>query len=180
MMTNVFYSLCGIALLYFFNPNTELLDALPEEAPGKIEFIGEAGGKNTFTIKKWAFTKIESVENPENIKVEAILDTRSIECEWKELQDGVLKKKGYFHVKKFPEILVSIDGATANGDGSFETQAKLTIKGVTNLVPLKFTISEQAPYRVQAEGVIYRSKFKFKGNGPKEEVPVKIDANLVM
>lgn len=177
-MANFFYTLCGITLIYFFNPNTELLDALPAEAPGKIEFIGDAGGENIFTVKRWAFTEIESADNPEKIKIKAILDTRSIECAWKDLQEGVLKKKDYFYVKKFPEIIVSIDGATQNEDGSYTTQAELLIKGVSNSVPLQFTISEEAPYRVKAEGVIFRSEFKFKGDGPKEEVPVTIDAIL--
>ncbi len=54
----------------------------------------------------------------------------------------------------------------------------LTLKGISQPVTLTFTISEEAPYEIHAEGVIQRRNFRFTGNGPLDEVPVKVDAVL--
>jgi len=146
--------------------------------PGKIEFIGNAGSDNVFTVEKWAFTKIENPDQPEKIRIEAVLDINSITCSWKELESSVKKKKDYFFTKKFPEAKVSINGATLLENGNYTTDALLELKGIRKIVPLEFSISKAAPYRVQAQGVVFRSAFKFSGDGPKEEVPVMIDVVL--
>ncbi|MCB0596398.1 MAG: YceI family protein [Lewinellaceae bacterium] len=166
-----------IATFFFLPPETALLDELPP-APGTIEFIGDAGSPNIFTFENWGFTKVEKADDPENIKIEAVFDVRSLKCEWKELEQSVLKKKDYFFAKKFPEARLSIDGATATGSGEYTAEALLTLKGISKTIELVFTISEEAPYMVHAEGVVERRLFKFNGDGPKDEVPVRVDAVL--
>ena len=166
-----------VTAFLFLQPDTALLDQLPP-APGTIEFIGDAGTPNVFTFENWGFTKIENAGDPENIRVEAVFDVRSLKCDWKELEESILKKKDYFFVKKFPEARLSINGAVATEEGKYTTEALLTLKGISKKVKLVFTISEEAPYTVHAEGVIQRRIFKFTGDGPEEEVPVKVDAVL--
>ena len=176
-MFKLITTLTFVAAFLFLQPDTALLDELPT-APGTIEFIGDAGTPNVFTFENWGFTKIENAGDPENIRVEAVFDVRSLKCDWKELEESILKKKDYFFVKKFPEARLSINGAVATEEGKYTTEALLTLKGISKKVKLVFTISEEAPYTVHAEGVIQRRIFKFTGDGPEEEVPVKVDAVL--
>ncbi|MCB0564551.1 MAG: YceI family protein [Phaeodactylibacter sp.] len=176
-MFKLITTLTFVAAFLFLQPDTALLDELPT-APGTIEFIGDAGTPNVFTFENWGFTKIENAGDPENIRVEAVFDVRSLKCDWKELEESILKKKDYFFVKKFPEARLSINGAVATEEGKYTTEALLTLKGISKKVKLVFKISEEAPYTVHAEGVIQRRIFKFTGDGPEEEVPVKVDAVL--
>ena len=175
------FKLTTVLFLFFAFILTRPEATLPGELlppPGTIEFIGDAGSPNAFTFERWAFTKIENADDPKNIKVEAVFDVSSLKCDWKELERSVLKKKDYFFVRKFPEARLSIDGAAPMGDGKYKTQALLTLKGVSKEVELMFSLSGEGPYTVHAEGVIQRRMFKFKGDGPKEEVPVRVDAVL--
>ncbi len=149
------------------------------DAPGTLQFIGSAGGDNTFTFQKWQFTHVELPEdNFEKIKATVEINASSFTCDWKDLEVNVKKKKDYFFVKKFPSVNVVIDGAQKQEDGTYTTDASLTLKGVTKVVPLTFTVSETAPYQVTGSAVVMRSEFKFNGDGPKEEVPVKFDFTL--
>ncbi|MGK0363241.1 MAG: polyisoprenoid-binding protein YceI [Saprospiraceae bacterium] len=149
------------------------------DAPGNLQFIGNAGGENLFTFQKWQFTNVELPDdNFEKIKATVEINASSFTCDWKDLETNVKKKKDYFFVKKFPSVNVVIDGAQMQEDSSYTTDASLTLKGVTKIVPLTFTVSETVPYQVKGNGVIMRSEFKFNGDGPNEEVPVKFDFTL--
>lgn len=149
------------------------------ETPGRIEFIGDAGSPNLMYFETWAFTAFEMPDGAvENIQLEAEIDIKSIQGDWKDLVKSIKKKKDYFHASKFPTATVKIDGAVANEDGTYTTEAELTLKGNTKVVPLTFTISEEAPYHVVGDGLIKRKKFGFSGGGPKWEVPVHFDAVL--
>lgn len=166
--------------IFFISPtDTVELDRITAgEAPGTIQFIGDAGGENVFTVEKWAFTTIENLETPTQMHLEAVLDIRSISCSWEELNMNVKEKKDYFFMKKFPEASITINGAKEIEPGKYTTEAMLTLKGITKPVTLNFTMSAAAPYQVKATGIIIRQEFKFKGKGPKNEVPVMIEAIL--
>ena len=149
------------------------------DTPGTIEVIGDAGSPQTFVFNKWQFKKAEIPDGKvEDIHAEIEINTSSLSTGWKELEKNVKKKKDYFYIKKFPTATVVIDKATPLEDGSYQTEAMLTLKKITKPVKLTFTISESAPYIVTGEGVIMRSLFGFTGGGPKEEVPVKFTATL--
>ncbi len=150
-----------------------------QEPPGEITFIGDAGSENVFVFRKWHFTKVKlKNDNFKKIKIELEINTSSLQTEWKDLEKSIRKKKDYFYVKKFPTASVSIDGATLQEDGSFTTDAQLTLKGVKKTVPLHFNVSKEKPYIVKGEGVINRRDFKFNGDGPKDEVPIKFEVVL--
>ena len=150
----------------------------PAETPGTLSFIGNAGSDQEFTVERWKFTRVNHADNPEMIEVEAELDITSINCGWKDLLNGVRDKKDYFYVQKFKTASVKIEGASLNEDGSYSTHAALTLKGKTKKVPMTFTISKEPPYHIEAEGVVLRRKFGFTGGGPKNEVPVRVSADL--
>ncbi|MFK7971707.1 MAG: YceI family protein [Bacteroidia bacterium] len=152
----------------------------PDKAPGKLSFIGNAGSDQVFSVERWKFSKVENANDPENIQIQAELDISSLACSWDDLLQSVKKKKDYFNVSKFKVASVSIEGAKANDDGSYTADAMLSLKGVTKKVPVNFTISDEAPYHIEASAVVKRKKFGFNGGGPKNEVPVTISADLVV
>ncbi|MEM1215927.1 MAG: YceI family protein [Bacteroidota bacterium] len=149
------------------------------ETPGTLTAIGDAGSPNVFTFERWHFAEISMPDNdPTQIKAVVDIDVTSAVCDWKELESSVLAKKDYFFVKKFPKATVTVDGATAQDDGSYLTEAILNLKGVEGPVALTFTISDEAPYEIEGSALLMRRKFKFKGNGPKDEVPIAFSATL--
>lgn len=149
------------------------------EAPGKIEFIGDAGSPNVFVFRKWAIDEVKVPEGDlEKVKISLTIQTSSLETQWKDLEKNVRKKKDYFYVKKFPRASVSIDGAKRMEDGSYSTEAMLTLKGVTRPINISFSVSKTAPYQIKGSGIITRQKFKFTDDGPKDEVPVNFEITL--
>ncbi len=148
-------------------------------SPGLIQAIGEAGSPQVFTFEKWEFTEASMAEGEvENIHLAIEINTSSLTCDWKDLQNNIRKKKDYFYVKKFPTATVVIDGATPLEDGRYQTEAMLTLKKKTKPVTLTFSISEEAPYEVKGEGLIIRQDFGFTGGGPKDEVPISFEVTL--
>lgn len=146
--------------------------------PGTIQFTGDAGSPNVFTVMDWRFTQAEIPEGDiEQIKVALILNTASITTDWKDLEKSVLKKKDYFYVKLFPEATILIDGAEKIDEQTYQTEAMLTLKGISNPVKLTFTLEQN---HVVGKGVITRELFKFNGEGPKSQVPVSFDVYLPM
>lgn len=177
IMKKITYFLPVFCLVFFAFTSIEI--GTTGETPGTIQAIGNAGSDQVFTFQKWQFTKSEMPENNiENISLEIEINTSSLTCDWKDLEQNVKKKKDYFFIKKFPKATVKIEGAEPLGDGKYRTNADLTLKGKTNPVELIFTISEEAPYQVKGEGVILRRKFGFSGNGPADEVPIMFDVVL--
>lgn len=171
--TLLILSVCFFTLSSFVGYETE------GEVPGRIAFIGDAGSPNVFIFKKWEITS-SSVPNDdvEQIQVQVDINTSSIQTDWKDLEKSIRKKTDYFYVKKFPTATVAINGAQRQEDGSYITNAQLTLKGITKEVPLQFTISEEKPYKVQGSGIVERRTFQFTGDGPKDEVPVNFELTL--
>jgi polyisoprenoid-binding protein YceI len=170
---NILY-IALVAGLFFFSSFVGITEY--GETPGYIRAIGEAGSPNVFTFNKWSITKAEMPEDKvENIKVEIEINTSSLSTDWKDLENNVKKKKDYFYIKKFPKATVSIDGAEQIEEGRYQTEAQLTLKGITKSVLLTFTMEGNT---VRGEGVIQRRAFKFTGDGPKDEVPVSFEAVL--
>ena len=149
------------------------------DTPGVLQFVGEAGQATTFTVEQWSFGKVEMKDDKaENIYAEIEMNTASINASWTDLVDNIKKKKDYFYVKNFPTAKVIINGATKLADGNYETEAKLTLRGIEKPVKLMFSLSAEKPYKVKGTGTITRQDFGFTGGGPKNEVPVNFEATL--
>ena len=151
-----------------------------EEVPGTITAIGNAGSDNVFTFEKWKWTEFSIEEDKvENIHLKALIDCRSLTCDWKDLEKSIRKKPDYFNVSDFPTATVEVQGAEpAEEAGLWTTEALVTIKEITKPIALSFKVSDQKPYQVIGDGVIKRKKFDFNGGGPKNEVPVHFEAHL--
>ena len=176
-MKKLLFCLLSLCTLFAF---TSIERGTIGEPPGIIEVIGDAGSPNTFTFRDWSITSLEIPgDKIEDIVLAVEINTASLSCSWKELEKNVKKKKDYFYVKKFPKATVTIDGAEALENGSYRTQAMLTLKNFTKPVELTFTITERKPYKVVGGGVIQRSQFGFTGGGPKEEVPLNFELVLL-
>lgn len=151
------------------------------ETPGTLTAIGDAGSPNVFTFERWHFANFEMPDgDPTQVKATIEIDVTSAICDWKDLQASVLKKKDYFFTRKFPTAQVNIDGASATEDGQYTTEALLTLKGIEKPVTLTFSISDEAPYTIEGEGVIMRRSFNFYGDGPKDEVPIAFTAVVAL
>lgn len=149
------------------------------ETPGTLTAIGDAGSPNVFTFERWHFAEISMPDDdPSMIQAIVDIDLTSVVCDWKDLEASVKKKKDYFHNKKFPKATVTINGATLQEDGSYETSALLALKGVEKVVNLRFTLSKEKPYVIKGAGVMNRRDFRFSGDGPKDEVPIAFEATL--
>ncbi|MEM6726781.1 MAG: YceI family protein [Bacteroidota bacterium] len=167
---------CSIIGLLFFLSSFIGYDNGTFETPGTLTFIGDAGSPNLFTINRW---EIENAKLPggdfTQVKADILIDATSFTGDWKDLEYSIKKKKDYFYIKKFPKATVKINGAEQQDDGSYTTEASVTLKGKTKKVALTFTVSETPPYQVVGGGVIQRRQFNFSGDGQKEEVPVNFD-----
>ena len=179
MKKNSFYLICLISSLFLASSFIGY-DTIGK-TPGTLQFVGNAGGDNLFTFQKWGFTSLEiPADDFTKIKASIEINASSFTCDWKDLEKGIKKKKDYFYIKKFPTVWVNIDGAELQEDGHYTTEAALTLKGVTDKVTLTFSVSDTKPYQVKGGGTIIRQDFKFNGDGPKDEVPVRFDFVLPM
>ncbi|MEO0405160.1 MAG: YceI family protein [Bacteroidota bacterium] len=149
------------------------------EAPGTLTAIGDAGSPNVFTFNRWSVQK-ESFDpnSPADMKLIIEIDMTSATTDWKDLEKSILKKKDYFYIEKFPKAYVTINGASKIEGNTFTTDAELEIKGKTGTVPLTFSVEGSGPYHIVGQGEMDRTKFKFKGKGPKDMVPIAFDFML--
>ncbi|HXU26622.1 MAG TPA: YceI family protein [Bacteroidia bacterium] len=84
-------------------------------------------------------------------KIEANIDANTINTD-NSTRDGHLKKEEYFSADKFPKINMSTTTITKETNGQFKGLFILTIKGISKIVPVLFTVTEQ------------ESKAKFAGS----------------
>ena len=108
----------------------------------------------------------------ELISAIAEINTTSLTCDWKDLQKNVRKKKDYFYIKKFPIAKVEVKGAKLLADGSYETEAMLTLKKYTKPVMLNFKVTSMDPLTIEGTGTMKRQTWGFTGGGPKDIVPI--------
>ncbi|MEM8584303.1 MAG: YceI family protein [Bacteroidota bacterium] len=164
-----------------FSANSSMNVSFPDTPPGTITFIGDAGNPNLFTVERWKFSRVENLETPSEIAITAVLDMRSITCDWEDLQRNLHRKKEYFNSRRHETATLSVDGAEMQEDGSYLAEAMLELKGKRKTLPISFTLSEseEGVPTVEAEAVVMRREWGFTGNGPKDEVPVTVSAELV-
>ncbi|MEM7108378.1 MAG: YceI family protein [Bacteroidota bacterium] len=152
---------------------------LEEAPPGVLQAIGNAGSEQVFTFEKWKIEKLDWTPGDyEHIKLEVLIDCKSLSNDWKDLEKNIRKKKDYFYVKKFPTAKVVVEGAQKVSELEYTANMELTLKGVTKTVPVKFVVDAEDNLRISGSGEINRRKFKFSGGGPKNEVPLRFELTL--
>ncbi len=147
--------------------------------PGEITFIGTTKYEKVMSFQEWAITKAEIPSgNIEDLHVEVEIKVKSIFNENKVMVRHLKNKEHWFNTKKFPLATVVIDKASKNDDGTYSSNANITIKGVSQEVPVQFTISEAAPYTVEGTATLNRKNFDLLEGGPKDIVPVSFKATI--
>jgi len=79
---------------------------------------------------------------PSGNKIEASIDANTIDTD-NSTRNGHLKKEEYFYVDKFPKISISTTTITKETNGQFKGLFTLSIKGISKVVPVLFTVTEQ-------------------------------------
>ena len=74
-------------------------------------------------------------------KIDASIDANTINTD-NSTRDGHLKKEEYFSVEKFPKINMSASSFTKEAEGKYKGLFTLTLKGVSKIVPISFTFTE--------------------------------------
>ena len=107
----------------------------------------------TFKIKNAGFTvdgkfgsvtgsiQFDATKTSSN-KIEASIDANTIDTD-NSTRNGHLKKEEYFYVDKFPKISISTTTITKETNGQFKGLFTLSIKGISKVVPVLFTVTEQ-------------------------------------
>ena len=129
----------------------------------------------SFKIKNAGFTvngkfsgltstiQFDATKNSSN-KIEASIDANTINTD-NSTRDGHLKKEEYFSVEKFPKINMSATSITKESDGKFKGLFTLTIKGISKIIPVLFSFTEQD------------GKAKFTGNFSINRLDYKVGSS---
>jgi len=75
-------------------------------------------------------------------KIEASIDANTINTD-NSTRDGHLKKEEYFSVDKFQKISMATTTITKEANGQFKGLFTLSIKGISKIVSVLFTVTEQ-------------------------------------
>ena len=76
-------------------------------------------------------------------KIEASIDASTISTGIT-ARDNHLKKEEYLYIDKYPKISMISSSITKESDGKFKGLFNLSLKGITKIVPIIFTISQQS------------------------------------
>lgn len=126
-------------------------------------------------------------ENPENSKVEVLIDATSVNSRVESF-NGHLNGKNFFDTANFPAIIFKSTSIKSTGENSFNVTGDLTIKDITKPVTLAATINKAAdhPMRkvptigVSATAKVSRSEWGLSRAVPNvgDEVTLMIEVEL--
>ncbi|HEY7477135.1 MAG TPA: YceI family protein [Actinomycetota bacterium] len=107
-----------------------------DQAHTTVDFIG----KHIFTKVRGRFTRFDGsitiAEQPEDSRVEAVLEATSLETHTQQ-RDDHLRSPDFLDVERFPEIRFVSTGLRHTDGTGFELDGELTIKDITNPVTLR-------------------------------------------
>jgi len=112
------------------------------------------------------FTQIEGLveldpDTKENNKAIFSVDVNSIEMNYKKYRNLLLSNV-FFNVKQFPIALVDTKKFSYEDESELEILVELSIKGITETVPLKLEIIHLAEELVQIKGKLEFSRTAFQ------------------
>lgn len=126
-------------------------------------------------------------ENPENSKVEVLIDATSVNSRVESF-NGHLNGKHFFDTANFPAIIFKSTSIKSTGENTFNVTGDLTIKDITKPVTLAATINKAAdhPMRkvptigVSATAKVSRSEWGLSRAVPNvgDEVTLMIEVEL--
>ncbi|MEM6912942.1 MAG: YceI family protein [Pseudomonadota bacterium] len=77
-------------------------------------------------------------------------------------RNGSLPTKDWFHVAMFPVSEFSSSSIAATGQGTYEAQGTLSIKGISKTVVMPFTVTVDETGRASADGSVMLDRSDFK------------------
>lgn len=145
-----------------------LRPAVPAASPDSP--IDKAHSRVTFTVTKWGFVEVEGrfhdfagiiafdEQHPERSRVEWRVRVASVETGAPN-RDQALQGPAYFNAASCPEIHFSSERVVPRGNGQFEVQGQMTIRGKTR--PLTVTAVYGGTHTVPNEGIysIFQTEF---------------------
>jgi polyisoprenoid-binding protein YceI len=115
--------------------------------------LDPAHTQSTFTVRHLGITNVRGEfrsttgtvvideQKPENSKVEATIDAKSIHTR-EDKRDAHLKSADFFDVEKFPTITFKSTKVEKDGDDTYKVTGDLTMHGVTKPVVLETTLTK--------------------------------------
>lgn len=145
-----------------------LRPAVPAAWPGWP--IDKAHSRVTFTVTKWGFVEVEGrfhdfagiiafdEQHPERSRIEWRVSVASVETGAPN-RDKALQSPEYFDTARFPEIHFTSERVEPRGNGQFDVQGQMTIRGKTR--PLTVTAVYGGTHTVPNEGTyaIFHTEF---------------------
>ncbi|HXG72329.1 MAG TPA: YceI family protein [Gemmatimonadaceae bacterium] len=174
-----------------------LRSSIPAASPGWP--VDRAHSRVTFTVTKWGFVEVEGrfhdfagtiafdQQHPARSRVDWRVRIDSIET-GEPNRDKAVQGPEYFDAARFPEIHFSSQRVTPLGNGRFDVQGQMTIRGKTRPLTIQATyggthsVSKEGTYAIfQTEFTIDRYDYGVVGGsvlGPaiSREVRVKLIA----
>ncbi len=145
-----------------------LRPSIPAASPGWP--VDRAHSRVTFTVTKWGFVEVEGrfhdfagtiafdEQHPDRSRVDWRVRIDSIETGAPN-RDKAVQGPEYFDAARFPEIHFSSQRVTPLGNGRFDVQGQMTIRGKTRPLTIKATYG--GTHSVPKEGTyaIFQTEF---------------------
>lgn len=115
-----------------------------------IRFEGTYNGAPfSGSFDKWSAAIAYDPANPEAVEASVSVETGSANT-GEQLYDSTISQTEWFDVGQFPSATVTVSGAEIGQDGSFTSNATLSIKGVDVPVAIDYTLSEDGDAVIMA------------------------------
>jgi len=151
-----------VVALLLFRPEA------PSAAPGWA--IDKAHSRVTFTVTKWGFAEVEGrfydfagtiafdEQHPELSRIDWRVRVASVETGAPN-RDKALQGADYFDAARFPEIHFASERVVPLGNGRFDVQGQMTIRGKTRQLTIKATYGGTHAIPKEGTYAIFQSEF---------------------
>jgi cytochrome b561/polyisoprenoid-binding protein YceI len=142
----------------------------------QVGFEASGSGYATKGVFKVYKAEIEfDPDEPERASIRVSLDMKSAATDSADV-DQTLQSADFFDPGRYPSAFFVARGATPNGDGRYNLNGQLTLKGVTRPMTLPFSIGiESGAAAVRGETTINRLDF---GVGPETVAGMAVDKDV--
>ena len=146
-----------------------------------LGFVGKESDKSFEGVFKNFQTTIDfDPDKPENGKIAATIEIGSATAGSAQ-RDGYLPQSDWFDTKQFPEAQFVSSSIKKTGDHAYLATGLLTIKGVSKIVSLPFTLTEEGDhFRAKGKVSLIRTDFHIGDHDWANEDYVKYAVDVVI
>jgi polyisoprenoid-binding protein YceI len=117
-------------------------------------------------------------DHPETGKITVTVDTRTVTTGDSQ-RDQMLPHADWFYVGEFPQAQFVSTQIHKTGDNGYETQGTLTLKGLSHVITLPFTLTPEGDHwRAQGKVTLVRSDFHIGEGDWADEKIVKLNVDV--